>query len=117
MKIPKAFLTLMLVTAATAVSVAASAGVPNPDNDSGTYFTYKPATGAVNTIVERRALSQGEVSKDGLYVYTINKGWVARSHSFVFANGGFEHSADCLAYNAPKPGPGKLPVDSPERAG
>lgn len=114
MKTRKTFLTLMLVTAASAVSVGASAGVPNPDNDSGTYFTYKPAINA--TTVERRALSQGELSSDGLYVYTVNKGWVARSHTFVLANGRFEHSADCLAYNAPKPGPGKLPVVGPEKA-
>jgi hypothetical protein len=116
MKMRKTFLTLMLVTAASAVAVVASAGVPNPDNDSGTYFTYKPAMGAANATVEHRALRQGEVSSDRLYVYTINKGWVPRGHSFVVANGRFEHSADCLVYDAPKPAPGKLPVVGSEKA-
>jgi hypothetical protein len=118
MKTRKTFLTLMLVTAASALSVVASAGVlgPNPDNDSGTYFTYKPAIGAANTAVQRRAMSQGELSSDRLYVYTINKGWVARGHSFVAVNGRFEHSADCLVYDAPKPAPGKLPVVGSEKA-
>jgi hypothetical protein len=116
MKTRKAFLALMVVTAASAVSVVASAGVPNPDNDSGTYFTYKPATGAANTTVERRALREGELSSDRLYVYTINRGWVPRSHSYVIAAGRFEHSADCLVYDAPKPAPGNLPVVGREKA-
>lgn len=113
MKTRKAFLTLMLVTAASAVSVVASAGVPNPDNDSGKYFTYKPPIGAANTTVDRHALREGELSSDRLHVYTINRGWVPRSHSYVVVNGGLEHSADCLVYDAPKstssPGPSIRP--------
>ena len=113
MKMQKAFLTLVLVTAASAVSVVGWAGVPNPDNDSGTYFTYKPSVGAANTMIERRALRQGEVSSDGLYVYTINRGWVNRDHTYVVTAGRLEHSADCLIYNTPKPAGGSAPSFGP----
>ena len=104
-------LTLMLASS-VAVSFAAAAGVPNPDNDSATYFANKLATASPAVRSATVGVpANGTISEDGLYVWkNADKGWVARGHSFVYAAGGFEHAPDCLAYNLPKPTSGRTPA-------
>ena len=102
----------LVLAGSVAVSFAAAAGVPNPDNDSGTYFANKlattsPAARSANFGVP----ANGTISEDGLYVWkNPDKGWVARGHSFVYAGGGFEHAPDCLAYNLPRSTGGRTPA-------
>ncbi|HEX9274788.1 MAG TPA: hypothetical protein VGA51_00100 [Casimicrobiaceae bacterium] len=111
MKTRKTILTLALAAAASAVSFAASAVIANPDNDSGTYFTYNAGIGsaAVKAATLPRA---GDVSANGLYVYSgSDRGWEARAHAFEIVAGGFVHTADCLPYNAPKPVAALVPID------
>jgi hypothetical protein len=106
----RTLLTLMF-SSSFAVSFAVSAGVPNPDNDSATYFASATATAAPTVRTVAAGLpSIGAISEDGLYMWkNPDKGWVARSHSFVLIAGGFEHAPDCLAYNLPKPAGGPSP--------
>lgn len=112
MKTRKTTLMLALAAAASAVSFAASAVILNPDNDSGTYFEYRP--NAVTAAVKPQAALPrvGEVSTDGLTVYSgSDRGWVGRTHTFEFVAGGFVHASNCLAYNAPTPIAAIVPID------
>lgn len=99
----KYILTIVSAAAATAVSLGAVAQVPNPDNDSATFFKYV-VTSTASPGAAAAMPAVGELSRDGLYVYTGSDcGWENRSHSFVFSGGQLAHTADCLAYDTPKP--------------
>lgn len=89
---------------AAALSAAASAQVFNPDNDSATYFRYRPS--AVSTAKQSSATlpSVGQQSADGLYVYSgSDRGWVNRQHAYTVQGGSLMHTSDCLPYNMPAP--------------
>lgn len=103
MKTRKIILTIGAVSAA-ALSAAASAQVFNPDNDSAMHFRYQPS--AVSTARQYPATppSVGQLSADGLYVYSgSDRGWVNRQHSYTLVGGTFAHTAECLPYNLPAP--------------
>lgn len=95
--------TIALIAVASAASFAVSAATLSPEK-------YSPPFNADNTVLVAAIQAQpalpraGEVSSDGLFVYSGNdRGWVARSHSYEIVAGQFVHTADCLPYNAPKP--------------
>lgn len=96
---------LMVVFGAAAASLpfAASAQIANPDNDSAAFFKYVAARDSGSRITG--ALPRiGELSAGGLYVYTASdRGWEHRTHAFELVGGRFAHTADCLAYDSPKP--------------
>lgn len=90
-----------LAALAAALPFAAGAQIYNPDNDSRAFFAYKPSSAQVAG--ERRLLATGEVSVDGRYVWkNPERGWVNIGHSYVYTANGFQHAANCLAYDAPK---------------
>jgi hypothetical protein len=94
---------LTLATLAAAISFGASAQVSNPDNDSARFFSYQPgATPAKQSTATPPSF--GQISTDGLYVYSgSDRGWVNRQHSFTLQGGALMHTADCLPYNQPAP--------------
>ena len=89
--------------AAFGFATSANAQIANPDNDSATFFKWNPATASDPKPAFDQA-KRGEVSADGLYVYTGgNRGWTHRGHDYEWVAGGFAHTADCLPYNLPQP--------------
>jgi hypothetical protein len=94
--------TLATIVAASFASLGTQAAIVNPDNDSATFFAYRPAVQSALAIASQPRA--GDVSPDGLYVYSASdRGWVNRPHTFVVEAGGLAHAADCMPYNAPKP--------------
>lgn len=108
--------TTILAAALVAVASAASAAnLNNPDNDSAAYFAK--STIAATGSPQRGVFQQkGDISSDGQYVYSgTDRGWVLRSHSYVFAAGKWDHAPDCLAYNEPKASKGLGPTVRTDR--
>ena len=95
-------LPIVLLGIASALPLAATAQVFNPDNDSAMYFAAnRPQQGA---LVVRGTLASGDPSPDGLYVWkNAEQGWTPADHRYVVAEGRVMHASNCLAYNAPAP--------------
>jgi len=108
MKTRKSVLMLALTATAFGASLAASAAIVNPDNDSAAFFANRAA--AATASVQPALLRAGDVSTDGLYVYSASdRGWEQRAHSFVFVAGELVHTTDCVPYNNPKPAVATVP--------
>lgn len=103
MTIRSAILTIAAVATAAALPFGASAQVFNPDNDSARFFTYRVQS--VPVTQSKAALpSVGQVSEDGLYVYSgSDRGWVNRQHAYTVQGGTLTHVSGCLPYNLPAP--------------
>lgn len=104
--------TLAIGVAAMALSAAASAQFTNPDNDSRAYFKYvaRPAAAPVVAVMP----NVGDLSGDGFYIYKgSDQGWQVRGHTYELRGGQFVHTADCVAYGAPKATKSGIPA--PER--
>ena len=89
----------LTLAGSVAISFAAAAGVPNPDNDSGNYFASKgvAASSAAPTVAATLP-AYGTISEDGLYEWrNPDKGWVARGYSYIFTDGHVEHAQDCVS--------------------
>ena len=82
---------------------SAQAQVANPDNDSAAFFAQRksaPSTPAP----ARQAPKVGDVSQDGLYVYSgTERGWVHQVHRYDIAGGKLAQHTDSLTHDSPKP--------------
>ena len=88
-----------------AVALLAFASAAAADYDGGfaaKYFAYKPTTATAGSQVQGSLPQAGNVSGDGLFVYSgSDRGWVPASHTYVFVAGKLEHAPNCLAYDMP----------------
>ncbi len=103
MKMHTTVAALALIVAGSAISFGASAQIYNPENDSTWVFRYQPQA-TPTPKPEAATPVVGQVSADGLYVYSgSDRGLVNRQHSYTLRGGAFVHTGDCLPYNLPAP--------------
>lgn len=95
---------IMIAFVLAAVGVtSAQAQVANPDNDSAAFFAQRKGSPATPKPVQQ-APKIGEVSQDGLYVYSgTERGWVHQVHRYDLAGGKAAQHTDSLTHDSPKP--------------
>ncbi|MFO1305621.1 MAG: hypothetical protein U1F54_17980 [Burkholderiales bacterium] len=95
---------IVIAVAFAAVGVTtAHAQVANPDNDSAAFFAQQKSSPPTPKPIQQLP-KIGEVSQDGLYVYSGNEhGWVHQVHRYGLAGGKATQHTDSLTHDSPKP--------------